>query len=412
MKTRIRLASLVLTALLAGAVMPIYSVLAWGPDRPTYKWNAPADHPTMNSITDNPVLGDERSNFVQIGVAGTQKYHEEITLEAGKEYEVYVYFHNNASSSLNASGVGMANNVRMSSKVPSKINAGQRTEVTGIISSSNTDPVTVWDEAYINSNETLFLRYVPGSAVIHSDGSVNNSNLPAADLFSDNGTPIGYSANYWGSLAGCNEYAGYVTYRIKADLPDFEMDKTVSRNGEGAWQEVLEANPGEIVDFKISYKNVGTTEQNDVTLLDKLPSALKYLEGTTFLAINGANGKFVADNLFSNGINIGMYQSGSEAVTTYKVRMPSADELECGVNTFKNTASVVTGDGVKEDDATVTVKKDCAKDEVPEELPYTGPLEVGGAVLGVLALSVAAAYFYRSHVELKKNQIISSGGKD
>ncbi|MDR2063354.1 MAG: DUF11 domain-containing protein [Candidatus Nomurabacteria bacterium] len=403
MKTK-KLTLLVLFTLLVGVFIPISGALAWGPDRPQYKWEAPADHPTINSITNNPVLGDERSNFVQIGVAGTQKYQEELTLEAGKEYEVYVYFHNNASASLNASGVGMANNVRMSSKVPSKLEAGRRTEITGVISSSNTDPTTVWDEAYISSMETLYLRYVPGSAVIHSDGSVNGSNLPAADLFSDNGTPIGYSANYWGSLAGCNEYAGYVTYRIKADLPKFTMDKTVSRDGEGAWQEVLEANPGEIVDFKISYKNVGTTEQNDVTLLDKKPSGLEYLSGTTFLTINGANGKFVSDNLFNNGINIGMYQPSSEAIVTYKVRVPNADQLECGVNTFKNTANVVTGDGTQEDDATVKVNKDCVGGEMTKELPYSGPLDVGGAVFGVLALSMGAAYFYRSYVELRKNQ--------
>jgi hypothetical protein len=201
------------------------TIQSWGPERlTTYKWDSSADHPVMNSVVDNPVLGDERSNFVQISVAGTQKYHEEITVEAGKEYEIYIYFHNNASASLNDSGVGMANDVRMSSQFPSKIEAGQRLGVTGVISSSNPDPATVWDNAYIKSNETLYLRYVPGSALIHSSGSVNGINLPADDLFTDNGTPVGYSANYWGSLAGCNEYAGYVTYLIKADHPNFTIN--------------------------------------------------------------------------------------------------------------------------------------------------------------------------------------------
>ena len=43
--------------------------LAWGPERPTYTIEKPADHVTFNSITNNPAYGDER-NFVRIKEAG------------------------------------------------------------------------------------------------------------------------------------------------------------------------------------------------------------------------------------------------------------------------------------------------------------------------------------------------------
>lgn len=48
-----------LVGLLAAIVLPLVqpiSAFAWGPERPTYTMKNPADHPTFNSITDNPVL--------------------------------------------------------------------------------------------------------------------------------------------------------------------------------------------------------------------------------------------------------------------------------------------------------------------------------------------------------------------
>src|SRR3990167_10124164 len=91
----------VLSAVVAAVLVPA-GLLAWGPDRPTYTINNPADHVTFNSITDNPAYGDER-NFVRIkdASAANSTYTDNIALTPGKEYEVYVYYHNNASSTLN-----------------------------------------------------------------------------------------------------------------------------------------------------------------------------------------------------------------------------------------------------------------------------------------------------------------------
>ena len=91
---------------------------AWGPERPTYTWQTPADHVTFNSITDNPSIGDER-NFVRIKKYGTEeKYRDSIDLEVGAEYEVGIWYHNDASANLNASGKGVANNVRLRVEEP------------------------------------------------------------------------------------------------------------------------------------------------------------------------------------------------------------------------------------------------------------------------------------------------------
>lgn len=97
------------------AVLPLTlmcQVLAWGPERDVVHWDTPADYRTINSIVDNPSFGDER-NFVRIRKVGEAKFLDSVKLVAGEKYEVEIYFHNNASLSLNKSGKGIANNVRV-----------------------------------------------------------------------------------------------------------------------------------------------------------------------------------------------------------------------------------------------------------------------------------------------------------
>ena len=102
-----------LSALTLAVLVPVASTSAWGPDRPTYKMKTPPDHPTFNSITDNNVIGDER-DFVRVTeVGGNGKYVNELKITPGKTYEVYIFYHNNAASNVNASGKGVADKVKL-----------------------------------------------------------------------------------------------------------------------------------------------------------------------------------------------------------------------------------------------------------------------------------------------------------
>ena len=56
-------------------------------------------------MTNNPKVGDER-NFVRIKEVGQTGYVDSAKIVPGKEYEVYTFFHNNASSSLNTAEHG------------------------------------------------------------------------------------------------------------------------------------------------------------------------------------------------------------------------------------------------------------------------------------------------------------------
>ena len=76
----------------------------WGPERDMYTWESPADHVTFNSISDNPFIGNE-TNFVRVkeyvegsnvGDENWQSWTDNVTVEPGKEYEVFIYYHNDA----------------------------------------------------------------------------------------------------------------------------------------------------------------------------------------------------------------------------------------------------------------------------------------------------------------------------
>ena len=75
----------------------------WGPDRPTFTMEKPAKYAVFNSITNNPAVGDER-DFVRIAEINDDKsetYRSDIQIRPGKSYEVFIYYHNNASATLN-----------------------------------------------------------------------------------------------------------------------------------------------------------------------------------------------------------------------------------------------------------------------------------------------------------------------
>jgi hypothetical protein len=203
-------------ALIASLLLSV-AAFAGGPaNRTTYTSANPADEVVFNAITDNPEHGDER-NFVLIREAGVGSYVNEIQLASGKRYEVYSYFHNNAKSRLNTEangGVGIARNVRMYTQVPSVVKPGEKGKISTTIKADNANPLEVWDEAYVTTTETVALKYVRASAIIHSGGAINGAVL-SENLFNSTGTFLGWS-ELNGILPGCADYAGYVIYQLEA----------------------------------------------------------------------------------------------------------------------------------------------------------------------------------------------------
>ena len=323
----------------------------WGPNRTTFTWSNPAPYATFNSITDNPDnVGDER-NFVRIReVKEGSKFGDEVQLEMGKTYEVYIYYHNNADAhEVGQTAIGIADGAAVKSSFPATVKKGERATVTATIFASDTIPLAVWDGAYMTATRDLYLRYVPDTAIIHNGGALNGESIGPDYLFGD-GALLGYN-KFSGILPGCNQYAGHITYQIFADAPDFTVEKSIIGDSN-----II--NAGDEVTFKIRYQNTGTMDQLGVVVRDTLPEKLVYIPGSTILYNNNfTNGKTVNDDLVTeNGMNIGDYAGGSGwAEVVYKAKV--SDDVKCG-DRLTNSAIISTNDGNKTAKVTMIVKAD------------------------------------------------------
>lgn len=396
-------------ALMAVAVVAVpAAVFAWGPDRELFTMEKPADYVTFNSITNNPNHGDER-NFVQVkeSSASNSTYADKIALTAGKKYTVYVFYHNNAAPVLNESGKGIATGAFARVEIPGVVKNGSNgTKAVGYVGADNAKPKQVWDDiSFTNSTGgDIALRYVPGSAKIFSYGKVNGSTI--TDNIVTTGAPLGYD-KLDGKLPGCGEYAGYITFEITADQPNFILEKQVRLAGDEEWKETVNAKPGATVEYRLKYQNTGTTRQSDVVLKDTLPQHMTYVAGSSNLKnSNFPDGKTVSDRVVSEtGINIGSYQPTGGAYLKFKAKVSDDWKKFCKAVTLRNVARVETNNGSKEDDAKVVVKTDkvCEttppekpeEPETPKELPQTGADGIV-AVAGLGSIVASIAYYAAS----------------
>ena len=177
-----------LVAMIAAAVVVPAALFAWGPDRPTFTVQNPADHITFNAITNNPDYGDER-NFVRIKDASDMSagnWKDELTVQPGKEYLVQMYVHNNAASSLNL----VAQNTRVMANVPNT--TGKKVQIDGFITADNATPNRVWDQAIFNSDRNFNLTYVNGSTKFYNNVFGQAGTTLSDSIVTDKGAQVGY----------------------------------------------------------------------------------------------------------------------------------------------------------------------------------------------------------------------------
>lgn len=380
------------SAIFATAIIASTSLFAWGPSRQTFTTAQPADYITFNSITDNPAQGDER-NFMQVRAsdASNSTYADSIALTAGKQYTVFMYYHNNAASNLNLVAEGTYAKAQIPAIVAS---GGAGTKAVGYVGASNATPREVWDDITF-TNATggdIALRMVPGSAKINNFGATNGATL--SDNIVTTGATLGYNA-LDGRVPGCNQYAGYVTFNLVADQANFSVEKLVRLSGTSTWSKSVTAKVNDTVEYQIQYKNTGTTAQNNVVLKDTLPTSITYVTGSSYLKnATYPNANKVSDNIVaSSGINIGNYTSGSNAYVKFSSKVTDKN-LVCGTNTLVNKVVVETANGSKSDTANVVVTKTCPT--TPKQLPKTGPTETIISMLGLGTLVASARYYVAS----------------
>ena len=355
--------SIISGSVLVAAVAPAL-VWAWGPSRPSFTIEKPADYITFNSITNNPVIGGDEKDFVgirEVGSNSNAKWTNNMKVQNGKEYYVRIYVHNNAASNLNL----VAENVVAKLNVPTT--TAKTVTVQGQVSASNAKPNIVWDEATFSSDNNFNLAYVAGSALFENNG-MGKTKLPDS-IVNNTGATLGYS-KLDGKIPGCFQYAGYVTVKVKAQVSqpqektDIDLAKTVRNktNSEKTWAETVSAKGGDTVQFQIHAKNTGSAGIQNLVIRDILPKGLNYVAGTTKLYnTSNPNGLKVSDNIIQNsGINIGTYQANGDAYVRFDATVAAEKDLPvCGDNVLTNIAQASDQKIVKNDTASVRITKKC-----------------------------------------------------
>lgn len=341
-------------AMVAAAVIIPAALFAWGPSRPTYTIEKPADHVTFDSITNNPNYGDERNAVTIKDTANTNAggWTDDISVQNGKEYYVRMYVHNNAAANLNL----VAHDVTAKFNVPTQ--TATRIQIDGYLSSSNASPTEIWDQAVFSGASDFNLSYVQGSATYTNNVFTDGTALP--DSVVGSGAKLGYD-KMDGNIPGCFQYTGYVIFKVKATTANFDVQKTVRISGtaDKTFKESVAVKPGDKVDYQIYFKNTGGTQLKDVVIKDTLPAGTSYVAGTTYLH-NSDGTKQVADGITTGGIIIGGYLPSGDAYIKFTAQVAANDNLPvCGVNTLRNIAKATTASGAKEDTADVTVTKVC-----------------------------------------------------
>ncbi len=356
--TRFGLVAAVLLATAGAAV-----TFAWGPSRETFTVENPAPYVTFNSITNNPIDGDERNFSRAKDTAATtpSAWNDSVAVSPGKEYVVRMVVHNNAADNLKLN----ATNTRASASVPTT--TGKSVTISNFVSADNAKPGKVWDDVTFTGTQDFNLAYVPGSARIYNSGyAAGGSGQPLPDsIVTSAGAVLGYNKAGDGIIPGCFKYLSYVEYKVKpqfAPTANFEVAKTVRKSGTTTWGETAAVAAGGTVQYRIKYSNTSTVQQDNVVVKDTLPAGVSYVAGTTKLYNNlFPNGKAMSENITGAGINIGHHSGGSASFVVFDAKVATNDNLAvCGPNTLKNIAKVVTDYGTKEDGADVTVSKTCA----------------------------------------------------
>lgn len=365
-----------LFAMIGVALIAPLALNAWGPKRAEFSMNSPAPYVVFNSIVDNTDYKDE-FNFVRIKDASNTQaggWSDELNVQQDKEYLVQMYVHNNAADNLNL----VAENVKAKFNVPAT--TGKSVQIDGFISASNIGADTkgnkgsygeVWDQAIFKSDKNFNIAYVPGSAVYYNNKTGASGVKLSDSIVTNSGATLGYELPLDGKMPGCFKYSGYVSFKVKAQVQEtlnFDVEKSVraTDSADKTFKENVNVKPGDKVDYQIHFKNTGESVLNKVVIRDMLPEGVTYVPGTTYLHnVNGT--RQVADGITGNGLEIGNYGKGGGAYLKFTAQVAANSKLpKCGKNVLKNVARATTEGYQKDDDATVTVDKDC-----PPEPKYT-----------------------------------------
>lgn len=182
----------------------------WGPERPLFDAKVGISYATLNSVQNNPDVGDERGFYGirESGVDGSWK--RQITLERGKEYVIRAYINNTSDSKV-------AEGVRVMVSLPTC--TGRSIASSGILTSENAYPLKVWGDIGMTSPEPFNLAYVDDSARLYGNHMGKNGRFVDPAFLTSRGALVG-SRDLDGKVDPDYENAVYFTFHVRPQFAE------------------------------------------------------------------------------------------------------------------------------------------------------------------------------------------------
>lgn len=308
---------------------------------------------------------------------------------------VQVWYHNKE----NADSGKVANNLKVKIDVPTT--PGKVQTISSTVGADNSNTVT--DSATVNlSLDNAYLEYIPGSAQWrHNAGTNTNVNYVTTNI-SDQVVNGGAVVDT--TLQPCFNFESTVTILVRVRAASVSITKQVRKLGETTWNVTNNAQPGDTLEYLITFKNQGNTVLQNVKIGDNMPAHVTYVPGTTMLK-NGANPsgiKITSDNITTGGIDVGNYNPGAVGYVWFQAKINK--DLAPGCYDFKNVG-VVRPQGMNEFYNTAITHVCVAAVQTtptptpapqPTPLPQTGAEGAMAATMGTGALGYSLRNYLRS----------------
>lgn len=313
-----------------------YCSSGFGPKRRIYTKDELIVKPMFNSVKNHPKFGN-LERFLRVKTPGSETFDPcmRLFLKPDQEYEFEVLVLNNAAYDLNQTGVGIANSVRASIKLPDMVRPSKIGEVVALIGSTTAQPNAVWDSITLCCDRPIFIKFVPASGLFVRDRD-SKTRVLATSLFSNEGVYITdfHKSGTVPSVPAGDPFAGRIVFKIRTseDCARIEYKKTILSADGG--HPVSNIKVGEEFMVKTEFTNAGDIDIRNTWFYDSFPEGMELIPDTTVMT-NGANpdGLKMNDIIDKDGFNTGLYGPGAKCTIVYKARFTSG----LGVKTIKGS---------------------------------------------------------------------------